>query len=479
MIQANDTYCFYGAGLLLSLLLFISPVKGQQKVLLEGQAPSYAGETITFYRYSDYITRDTTHLVTTPFDGRGNFTCKIALNQTSQIFTNLGPYKGYLYVEPGQRYRLDLPQKREKTQAQKLNPFFEGITVHIGLEEAGGGSLNYQLDRFSQVYEGIIGPNLDNVKGMVKKRDSVLRLLDTAVVSDHPFFNQYKKYTIAGLKLPLGFTPEQIEKQYFADRPVRYHNPAYMDAFSTLYSDYLMDLFSRHGNRLYWVINGVQSYHKLDSLVSRDSMLRGHPRLRELVILKSLNQAYYDRRFSKKAVSQMLKEFPQYSQNGENIQIAQKIVETSRQLSAGDQAPDFCLYDVDSNKVCLNDLKGEYIYLAFCNSKNYSCIRDYQLLESLYKRHQQHFRIIIISNNEFDSMKRYVQHHDYRFTFLHHGLQKDILQQYQVRNMPTYCFIDRKGKIAIPQAPGPSENIEKRIYQKMKADGALRRNPRR
>lgn len=463
----------YTIPFLITIILASQGSRAQQSVQLQGTAPGYAGEQITFYRYGDYITRDTLHLAHTTADKNGRFACGFDLTETTKIFANLGPYKGFMFAEPGKNYKLVLPESKQKTQSQQLNPFFEGTPVHIGIKSANDSSLNYQIYRFSNLYEKIVNKNLNNVKELARQRDSVLQIIDTTHIYDHPFFKDYKSYTIASLKLPLGFSAEKIERQYFAGEPLLYNNPAYMEAFSTLYNDYLKDLFGTHGNQIYRIINRDKDYAGLDSLFREDSLLDAHRDLRELVMLHSLNQALFDERFSGEAVNHLLDTFPSFSSNSRHLDIARRIRHQAPILSPGKPAPEFCLYDADSNKVCLEDLKNQYIYLGFCNSKNYSCIRQYKLLEKLAKKHRNHFRVIIISNNSFSSMARFARHHDYSFTFLHQGQQQDILKDYRVRSMPAYYFIEPGGELSISPAPPPTEDIEKRIYKKMKDNGDL------
>jgi peroxiredoxin len=459
--------------LTLTAAAFTSPAAQDTTVLLEGRAPSYAQSQITFYQYSDYISRDTSRLCQVTVDSQGSFSCRFPLEQTIQAFTDLGPYKGFIYLEPGRDYELSLPPREEKTQAQKLNPFFEGIPVHIGIKNTSPNELNYTINQFSSLYDRIVNENVNNIKNLAQKRDSVLRLLDTTVRADHPFFKTYKRYKIAGLKLPLGYPAEKIKAAYLDHKPIHYDNPAYMDLFSTLYEGYFQDLFSSHGNRLYWIINDKQSYSMLDSLCRSDTLLAGNPKLRELVILNGLKNVYHDERFNPKAIEHLLEAFTRHSDNNRHIRIAQNIRQNNQVLMSGQPAPDFCLYDADSNRVCLEDFRGQYIYLGFCNSKNYSCIRDYQILKNLQDRHKEHFQVVIISNNTFDAMARYADHHDYPFIFLHYGNQEEILKDYRIRAIPAYYFIDPEGRFSISPAAAPSENAEEQIYRKMKSDGAL------
>ncbi len=472
MIIQNRDFIFKYFFLLFLLLGTSVASSGQTR--LHGKTPDYAGEMITFYTYSDYITKDTVHLETAEVLNDGTFSCMLNFEQVRKIFVNLGVYKGFFFAETGQKYELALPDKKKKSKAQKLNPYFKGIPVHIGIVNSGKKELNYKINKFSNFYDEIINKNVNNVKNLSRIKDSIYTLLDTKVQSEISFFQDYKAYTLGGLKLSLGYPVQKVKNNLLAGSEIRYHNPAYMDFISTLFSDYFKDLFSKYGNEIYYVINRLKSYSRLDSLIRRDSVLGRNEQLREMVLLKGLHDAYYDQSFSKQAVRHILDSTEHYIKYEENLVIANNIQEKNKTLSKGDQAPEFCLYDADSNRVCLNNFKGEYVYLGFCHSKNYSCIRHYNILENLYKKHKKHFKIVIISGKEsFSQMKRFVDHHGYPWTFLHLGDHKNLLNKYRVKNMPAYFFINTEGKIELSPAPAPSENIEEKIYRVMKKDGAL------
>lgn len=472
MIRKNRDFIF--RHLLFLFLLMGTSAGSPAQSLLSGKAPDYAGEKITFYTYSDYITKDTVHLETAKVLDDGTFSCALNLDKVRKIFVDLGVYKGYFFAKPGREYKLALPEKKEKNKAQKLNPYFKGIPVHIGVVNSGEKELNYKINKFTNSYDKIINKNVNNVKNLSEIRDSIYTLLDTSVQSDIPFFQAYKAYTLGGLKLSLGYPVQKVKNNLLAGNEILYHNPAYMDFISTLFSNYFKDLFSTYGNEIYYVVNRLKSYSHLDSLIRRDSVLKENDRLREMVLLKSLHDAYYDQSFSKKAIRQILDSTEHFIKHEENLLIANNILEKNKTLSKGDQAPEFCLNDADSSRVCLEDFKGEYVYLGFCNSMNYSCIRHYNILENLYKRHKKHFKIVIISTNEnFSQMKRFTDHHGYPWTFLHLGDHKNLLNKYTVKNMPAYFFINREGIIDLSPAPPPSEDIEEKVYRIMKEDGAL------
>ena len=463
------------SSLLWVLLIFQGTnVLSSDTIRLYGKAPSYANERLTFYTYADYITKDTLRLASTRVEKDGTFKCIFTSTQIRKIFVMLEIYKGYMFVEPGRSYELVLPDKKDKNKSQKLNPYFKGIPVHIGIKNSGPHELNYQISHFSNQYSQIVNKNANNVRNLSKIRDSIYTRLQNAIQSENEFFQQYKKHKLAALKLSLGYPPQTIIKKLLAEKKVLYNNPAYMELIAVLFQDYFKDLFSRHGKEVYYIVNHLKSYAKLDSLVRHNPVMRDHITLRELAILKGLNDAYYDKSFSQQAIQSMLDTMIKSACNPENLRIAKNIKENYQMLMKGDPAPEFCLVDPDSNRVCLKDLKGEYIYLGFCNSMDYSCIRHYQTLKNLYKQHKKHFTILIISNApNFHQMKQFVKHHQYPWTFLYAGDQPQIFEKYQVKNMPAYYFIDPRGIIALSPAPFPTENIEEKIYKIMKADGAL------
>jgi len=456
------------------LLVQGANVLSSDTIRLYGKASSYANERLTFYTYSDYITKDTLHLASTHVANDGTFNCIFTSAQIRKIFVILEMYKCYMYVEPGRSYELVLPDKKDKNKSQKLNPYFKGIPVHIGIKNSTPHELNYQISHFSNQYNQILNKNANNVKNLSKIRDSIYTKLHNAIQSENEFFQQYKKYKLAALKLSLGYPPQKIKMKLMAEKQVWYNNPAYMELISVLFRDYFKDLFSRHGKAVYYIVNHLRSYAKLDSLVRTKPVMRDHITLRELAIVKGLNDAYYDKSFSQQAIQSMLDTMIKSASHYENRRIAKNIKEKYKMLTTGDPAPEFCLVNTDSNRVCLKDLKGEYIYLGFCNSTNYSCIRHYKTLKNLYKQHKKHFTILIISNApNFHQMRQFVKHHQYPWTFLYAGDQPQIFEKYHVKNMPAYYFINSRGIIALSPAPFPTENIEEKIYRIMKADGAL------
>ena len=101
------------------LLIFLSfgfSFLSAQTVVITGNAPDYHGDKIIFYAFSDQITHLREELGNCIVNETGDFLCTFFLDETRKIYTNLGVYNGYLYVEPGLTYKIKLPPKVEKTE---------------------------------------------------------------------------------------------------------------------------------------------------------------------------------------------------------------------------------------------------------------------------------------------------------------------------------------------------------------------------
>ncbi len=471
MTEQNKIHPFFL--LFFCLILFTQHANGEE-VNLKGKAPSYKNQTLVFYTYSDWITKKTADLASAKVNEDGSFQCSFNIDQSQKIFADLGFYKGFLFVEPGNSYNLVLPPKKEKTKAQKLNPYFNGEPYHIGIKNTNENKLNLHIYRFLKEYNNTINNNINTFYSSGKDLDSITRYLDTCIQFENPFFNHYKTYTITKLKITVNSNLHELKKQIFNDSCLHYHNPAYMELFNMVFENYFKEYFTKYDNSVSKSINVHQSISKLDSALKKAELLKKEPLLREFVMLKGLYDAYYDKNFNKKNIVKVLESFPEFSNSPYHKRVSENIYQKITRLREGFKPPDFCLYDRDNNLVCMDSLRGSYIYLGFCNSMNYTCLKHFKILKNLYEKHKNHFRIVIISTEEeFQSMKRFYESKKYPWTVLHYGNQKEILEKYDIQVMPAYFFITPDGKLSLSPAPDPSEKIEWKIFKIMKKRGDL------
>lgn len=447
-------------------------------VLIRGNAPEYTNQKLEFLTFSDQITFTEKVLCSVVVDSLGNFSCTFKTDETLYVFLHLGVYEAFLFAEPSNEYSIILPERKDKSQVDLLNPYFEPVLYHIGFEKISDSELNYQLAWFDHEFTEMFKANayLINIKSPdfdalreINKIDSIFKNIT------NPFFIDYKTYAFATfLHISNYQKSKSISDLYYLNKKVLYHNKAYMDLFNQVYDRYF-EFFGRtpEGQQIYSDIGKQRSITALKKTLGNDDILKNDT-LKELVILKCLHDEFYKDRFSRSSMLVVLDSLALQTTYPEHRLIAENIRKKVTRLMVGFEPPLFELFDKDSNKVTLKNFDGRYVYLGFCMCHSYTCIQEFELLRKLYERHQKNFEIVIISmDDNLSEMKKFVEKKEYPFTFLHFGNQSEVFKDFDIRTLPTYYFIDKSGKLVLSPAPSAAENIEIQIFQIMRANGDI------
>ena len=154
-------------------------------------------------------------------------------------------------------------------------------------------------------------------------------------------------------------------------------------------------------------------------------------------------------------------------------------------LEFHDEAPYFELYNQDSVLYTLEKFKGKYVYLNFCRSENYACIKDYKVLKKMNEKTKRDLYIVTLSYEktfeDFRSFKK--ANPQYNWAFLYAGDNPEIGRQYKLRGMPTYMLLDKNGKIEMISAPTPADNFQQTfadiVLKNKKAEAARKKKATR
>ena len=133
-------------------VFLVQPFLTFSQVTLKGNAPTHKGDELVFYTYSDLITQAEEKLESCTVKENGDFQCKLNIDETTFVFSYLGIYRIYLFAEPGKTYEIVLPEKEEKTEPQRLNPFFRQVEVHVGIKGIKKDDLNYLVNAFDLAF---------------------------------------------------------------------------------------------------------------------------------------------------------------------------------------------------------------------------------------------------------------------------------------------------------------------------------------
>lgn len=130
-------------------------------------------------------------------------------------------------------------------------------------------------------------------------------------------------------------------------------------------------------------------------------------------------------------------------------------------LEAGDNAPEFCLSDMDGNEKCLSDLRGNYAVVYFYPKDMTSgCTREaHDFTEQLDRFNEVNVPVIGISPDSPERHRKFIEKNDLKITLLSDEDHK-VLEKYQVWQkkkmygkefygvVRTTFIIDPEGKIA-------------------------------
>jgi len=373
-------------------------------------------------------------------------------------------------------YEVRLPARRDKTMSEEANPYVEETSLHLSvnvigrpgdISHQGPDDLNFLIHAFDDYFYPYYYKFVVNAYGNNIDREEVNRTIkileETFDSVDHPFFNAYLKFR-NGLLSHYGgqHSPAKIIGDYFLDSEVLYFNPAYMELFNEVFHDYFQKYAEEHPNRnMPVLLNREKDYFGIQSLLKKDGGFQDDA-LRELVMVKGLYDGLYDEKNLRSSLLQMLDSVSINSGIVHTREMVNDIKSEYTRHQPGYKPMDFALHDSDSNLVHLSDFQGSYVYLNFCNSFSYYCIKEYEYLKTLHQRMEgQNLKIItVLVDDSFSLMKDLVSNNNYPWTFLHFSNQPQILDSYYIRSYPAYFLIGPEGEMLLSPAPSPMENFE-------------------
>jgi len=466
--------------LVLSLLVFITlGVTGvlAQQALVYGTAADYAGTELVFYTYSDYITLTEVEIGRCRVKANGNFEGSVKVLETTYVFSHLGIYRIYFFAEPGKRYQLVLPAREEKTEAQRLSPFFRETDLQVGVANISQSDINFLVNafdiRFNAHFDQIVA---DTYRGKSQNVDSLINVMEEKFKNEpNSYFKAYREYRYGLLRqVTLSRKSSGISNELFLNKPILYSNPSYMELFNLVYDKYFM-FFSRTstGNAIFSTISQEKSLTQLKKLLATNTVL-SNDTLMELVILKSLYDEFFSSNFSRSALLTLLDSVYRTTQIPEHAIIAENIRSRITKLLPGFVPSPFKLKDVNGHEVTLDQLEGKYVYLNFCTTTSYTCLQDFSLLEKIYRKYRKKLEIVTISADmEKKDLESFLKTTGYSWTFLHFGEKPDVIKDFDVRAYPTYFLIGPDRKIILSPAPSPREGFEQRFFELLRSRGEI------
>lgn len=473
---------------ILSLFLSVpalSQVPGDS-VCFYGQAPEYAGYNLVFYRYTNHIIPQSEAVITLALNKDGSFDFTFPASDITYLYSDLGRYRAYIYIEPGLSYQLVLPPFEPKTQAQKLNPHYQPELIPLGIANEEAQALNRSILDFTDDFEDQFNTNAVTlfVSANTQLAGKIEKDLEEKHPLNHPFFLSYKHFSY--LKL-WHMTQRRQERrlilQYFSNRPVQWNLPVYWDAFNTLFSGFLPGKFEMGSKiKLAEAFKPTAPFDSIANLLTADTLFTQRE-LAEAVILFNLYESYYNQSVGEETVLAITQSAMITASTAETRDMARRFYLKLSQLRPGTAAPDFTLTDQNGKIKTLQDYSGKFVYLNFIHTQNHASLRDLQTIEQFKKSFRKELSIVsIVLDEQFETMEAFLnQHRNFDWDFLHFSTAPKVLFDYNIKAVPAYFLIDPEGKLTLSPAPAPEENFTQMFIEQYREHQRtqLRNNPPR
>ena len=474
-------YCDLMKFSLLSLIsvfsLYTFNVSAQ--IVIQGFAPDYVNKVVTINKYTDYFTQHYENINSEKVDSLGYFTFKLSTDRSFPAYIDIENKFGLLYIDPNtDNYKIYFPSVDKKDHPVLMKSYVELLFKDLPENDINNLILdfNYRLDNFLYGDTSSLVRMASHSQEFKDSLDQFKNsLLTLYLPHKNEFLHNYIRYSIAQIEQLSKHEDNNkvkfnIYKFFFHEMPVLYENDAYMIFFNQFYKDHFKNSMFVDIEQIKFTINNQNSLSKLNELLATDFFLKD-ARIRELVIIRSLGEEFYNYDFIPDNIISILLEIEKTSAFKEHITIAKEMIKAITNLQPGTMAPSFSLKDQHKKEIDLKNFSGKYIYLNFFTSSNPQCILEMDVIERLEKKYHKniHFISICIDMNIENYINYINTHKDLKWPVCYYNGDVSIINDYKVLNTPKYIFINPDGTINqipayTPLPNGINESIENTFF---------------
>lgn len=427
-----------------------------------------AGKAVSLYHNTDMLTMVEEQMDKTVITDNNHFELNAYSNYPTLVTLQIENYSQSFFVEPGREYEVYVPAF-DWDLDEKKNVFLDPEVLPLEFLNMPVDDLNALISNYEMVVAQYMTEhqNRFDARFHPKKRyfDSLVAEVNKrAPDTRNEYFNRYKRYQLASLKFSLRFdSRKHMVQEYIKNQPVLYYDDNYMTLFTTLFANSVSK-----GTKLLpaWQLGGwVQDLKVkvfLDSL-GVDSLLRNE-QVRELVALQALQEAYYQGNYyDPDRVIEMLRLVGQQSKFSEHKVLAERIANHLHQQACGAEVPSFTLPDVDKEMVCLDSMRGKWVYLSFVRSGDPNCIGELETMahfkDSVYAQCKNVEFVTVCCDREPQKMYHLLRNTKkgkrYTWTWLHFDGNYQLLEHYGVAAYPHFVLINPEGQLQYAVTPAP------------------------
>lgn len=437
-----------------------------QNVVINGKV-NEPNALIRLFSYNDMLSCEVTKIAETKSDHEGVFKLEATINEIgiAQIAVNLERVD--FLLKPNATYDLEILIPEQEIESS----YFERQNPTLKMNNADDQGLYYQyyasetiindfiLEHFNQIYRGRQLSLLDTLDVRIEKEVGDIK-------SD--FVRDYVRYRKASIQMAVNNdNAKKVVNQYYDKNEILYSQPAYMELFREIFTDYLLSRQFEPSEFMQMYYSGYDPF--LSYLKNKDAFLAENQELMELILSWNLKRMYYEYPDERKITLNYFDVLKERSDNQKNKKIIDDILKQIHRLSFDSEAPEFSLRDRNGNVIKLSDYQDDMLILQFVNHTSHMIDYHFDRLNELSYQWQDSVRIITIATKDsFEDFKQMFDNKSITWSLL--DLDDDILllEEYQIRTFPDYIILRKGGKIGMAPAPAPDQYLDyhvRRIYK--------------
>tara|TARA_R110001583_G_scaffold15005_7_gene62247 strand:- start:1195 stop:2604 length:1410 start_codon:yes stop_codon:yes gene_type:complete len=448
--------------LLILLILTLSlQASFAKKVKLFGQHAAYANTHIQVLCYDDAFSKTEKLLAIMQLDKQGQFSVEFEIDETQMIFLPLGVFRGYFFVEADKDYQLSLPPKRDLSPAQKIDPFFEPQDILLGFRNADKNGLNNLIRKFDNQFDNFINQNFEQVYNQRSSSVGVgfAKQMTTEYAQvKNSYFQVYLKYRLGFLDyLSRPEAYMSLENKYFSKQTLQLNNTAYTTLFNKIYNNTLASAFHRREKTKFnKALESKDAYQELNKAMKTYAVYQDK-NFRDLLLAKSVFEGTENALLTRRKAIAILKLINQNSQDGRVGKLTKNYISKLSHLLKNTKAPDFKVGDV-----ALENYKGKYLYLSFCNTSNSVWKNDMESLKKLHKAFGKDVEFLSLASDvDPVRFKNRTKQIEANWPVILIDKDNPILKDYKIKVFPTYIIINQEGMVFQYPSRGPHDGVEK------------------
>ncbi|MFV0378298.1 MAG: peroxiredoxin family protein [Mangrovibacterium sp.] len=449
----------------LSLVSFFCVQAQTRPVILKGKAPEYAGRKIELKYQAEPVTGNAATVATISFLPDGSFESSVLINRTSYIFATFDRWKAEIYLEPGSSYELVFPPYQALRESEKQNPYFRPEPIVFGLKNPSKTELNLQIDAFEQAYQQEENRYFDRIfkDKSTTAADSVITRLNKQFPADEQsFFGQYKFYRLAAVRFAQ--RPEHNNsfiRQYLDRQPIPLDLPGWQHLFEQQFTNFFFNESNRVGGDVFRSLVGTANLSGIEQYLQKEK--RWSSPLGHMVILKSINDAYYQARFNPKTMLALLHKIGQSNWPDHEKKIAKSLKEKLLYLTAGTAAPELTAQTIEGENFDLKNLHGKLVYLHFTTVTNPICRQHLDELKKDAQNLPGKVELVNLIPENNAAKRELILQQNWPGTFV--VVDDSDLERYRVKAFPTAFLVAENGNLLLAPALNPIDGFPKQLSE--------------